>query len=112
EGLPVLVDGDRFAAGLFFDPDERDRLKVELRDATPDDIHAAEAAVASGEVDVAISFPEGFAEGIERSRAADALDAAAVPPHPAVRFNSSRESSQIAGQRVSNLLRRWSDAVV
>lgn len=113
DGLPALVEGDRFAADLFFDPAERERLVVEERPAEPADrIAVAEAAVASGEIDAAICFPADFAEGVERSRSSDSTDAAAAASHPAVRFNSSRESSQIAGQRVLNLLRRWSDAVV
>lgn len=114
DGLPTLVDGDRFAADLFFDPEERERLVVEERTAPPDEqIAVAEAAVASGEIDAAICFPDDFAEGVERSREADASKSAVLPPpQPAVRFNSSRESSQLAGLRVTGLLRRWSDAVV
>ncbi|QDV74590.1 ABC transporter permease subunit/CPBP intramembrane protease [Botrimarina mediterranea] len=114
EGLPALVDGDRFAADLFIDPEERGRLKVEERSAPAGErLAMAEAAVAGGEIDAAICFPDDFAEGVERSREAETTDAAAVaPPQPAVRFNSSRESSQLAGLRVTSLLRRWSDAVV
>jgi len=87
---------------------------VEERATAPDEqIAIAEAAVASGEIDAAICFPDDFSEGVERSREPDTSKSAIVsPPHPAVRFNSSRESSQLAGLRVTSLLRRWSDAVV
>ncbi|TWT98046.1 ABC-2 family transporter protein [Botrimarina colliarenosi] len=114
EGLPPLIDGDHFAPELFYDPAERDRLVIEERDALPEErLASAEQAVANGAIDAAICFPADFAEAVEQARDAEGGDPlSATPPQPAVRFNSSREASQVAGLRVASLLRRWSDQVV
>lgn len=114
EGLPALLDGDRFAAELFFDPTESERLEVSKRTAAGDRLEAAAKAVSDGEVEAAIVFPDGFAEWLAKARSSDPEQAnqAATRLNPALRYDASRDDSQVAGQRVGSLLRQWSDAVI
>lgn len=114
KGLPPLLDAERFSSELFFDAADRERLVVERRVAPAPEatLRVAEAAVAAGDVDVAIAFPPDFAEAIAAARSARGGQAPGPQPEPAVRYNSGREASQVAGLRVTNLLRRWSDLVV
>lgn len=114
EGLPPLLDGDRFAAELFFSQAEQDRLIVELRSSPGNRTTAAEQALASKEIDAAVCFPKGFGESLaaEREEGVTSEGQPVSTPSPALRYDASRDASQVAGPRVGSLLRQWSSAVV
>lgn len=109
EGLPPLLDGDRFAAELFFGKNEQDLLIVERREAPGDRLAAAEQALADEEIEAAVCFPEGFGERVLEAREGTVTGTSQPIP---IRYDASREASQVAGPRVGGLLRQWSDAVV
>lgn len=110
EGLPELIEGERFAEDLFYNKAERERLIVELRDSNDSRVEAAVQALADDEIDVAICFPRGFGERLAAARE-DGATTGALPPVP-LRYDASRDASQVAGPKVGALLRQWSDAVV
>ncbi|MGL4512782.1 MAG: ABC transporter permease subunit/CPBP intramembrane protease [Lacipirellulaceae bacterium] len=126
EGLPPLLDGDRFAPELFDNPLDSKRLRVE-RVAADDPAAAAGSLglrqrLADGEFDVAVYLRAGFADRLVEQRrsllearqegpppVASVLD---PPPSPLVMSNAAREPSQVAQLRVDRILARWNDLVV
>lgn len=114
EGLPPLLDGNAFATELLDSPTDAKRLEVELRTVPADQRQAlAEEAIAADEIDVAICFPEGFAERLQQGIAGGEEEARAGPsPKAALRYDTTREASQVARMRVFDLMRRWEQAVV
>jgi sodium transport system permease protein len=137
EGLPALVDGKHFAAGLFSEPKKIPLLTLETLVAEPahgrdaasvaGDSVAARQAVSSGRYDAALYFPPDFTarltafrEGIRRRagaagggpRATAAQPAApAAVPSPEVIFNTANDKSQMAYLRLADVLRHWTDQI-
>jgi sodium transport system permease protein len=140
EWLPRLLDEKHFDANLFDSPREHDNLQVvwpsEIDQATvsrgvhdgqdsqdsgneraghdiltaPDWEQAARALVDAGTVDVVVRFPEGFGEGLRRSRKAVVerqTEGGVKLPEPILLFNSANERSQITQMRVEQVLRQW-----
>lgn len=113
EGLPPLLEGDAFAPELLLTPTDAKRLEVERRTAPADQRQAlAEAAIDADEIDVAICFPEGFADELRQGIEGDNETRAGPAPKAALRYNTTREASQVARMRVFELMRRWEQAVV
>ncbi|TWT40267.1 ABC transporter permease subunit/CPBP intramembrane protease [Botrimarina hoheduenensis] len=122
--LPPLLSDEGFTGELFSDPSQRSRMTVQRVDETPELlVETYREALASGEVDVLLGFPPGFAEGLDEVRRNLALPSTAGqpqeapnegldPPSPLVLYNSGRERSQVAHQRVQELLRVWQQRVV
>ncbi|MEN0111937.1 MAG: ABC transporter permease, partial [Planctomycetota bacterium] len=115
---PLVVDG-AFNAELFSSPLDAKRLEVVPPTAAEldaeDAVAAAQGAVKSGRVDVAVVVPEGFAERLRAAREAGQGDADRGPPPELalpVHHDAAREQSQVARLRVDDLLRRWQAEVV
>ena len=95
EGLPTLLEEDRFAQRLFNTVEEVDRLVVERRETDGDPLDAAGDAIAGSDCDVAVCFPSDFAERLNEVRdslnGGDGPEAAAGVPtvEPSVLFNSA-----------------------
>jgi sodium transport system permease protein len=122
EGLPPLTQGNRFAAGLFGDP-ERAKLIELTEEAGGRKDEAAITARAkvlaqSGKFDVVVYFPPSFGEHLSdfRQQLLDrqhgkALSNAATIPSPVVFFNEAKEKSELAFRRVEMVLNNWNDAI-
>lgn len=124
--LPPLVEGDRFAADLFHDPDRIDLVQVTSRPdnpaaGQPDDprVRAREEMQAGG-FDVVVAFPPDFSERYTRFSAA--LEAAHSDREPVAESqfelpdvivypNLSRDASLAAYRRVADLLSNWRDEI-
>ncbi|QDT69127.1 ABC-2 family transporter protein [Planctomycetes bacterium MalM25] len=117
--LPPLLNDDRFEANLFLSPGDVDRLVVESREAGADRLSEAGAAIDAGEIEVAVCFPDDFAENLsdlreqlkEPREPGEPLATAPVL-EPSVLFNSAREPSQVARLRVKDVLGRWRQQLV
>ncbi|QDU88705.1 ABC-2 family transporter protein [Pirellulimonas nuda] len=120
--FPPLLEGDRFAVGLFDAPGDAHRITVE-RQMMPGSADAPmlpetdRNRLADGELDAVVLLPRGFAEGMRqlRDRLSDGPNHAAntvSPPQPEVLYNSAREPSQVAFLRVERLLDRWEAEIV
>ena len=135
-GLPPLVDGDYFAEkwldqatdsklGNSIDPK---LLKVDekrIEDLPPTDPHAsiedqARQWMQTADYDVVVYFPPDFSARLKRFRDdlvqhGDRPGSAAVPPPeiptPQIYWNSTKDKSRIAFDRVSRIVRRWQDAI-
>lgn len=117
--LPKLFHGDRFASDLFLAPADIDRLVVETRTAGEDRLSEAGAAIDAGEIEVAVCFPDDFAERLvdlreqlTQPREPGKPLATAPVLEPSVLFNSAREPSQVARLRVKDVLGRWRQKLV
>lgn len=138
DGLPALVDGDRFAGSLFdglsdarllelhFDLEQPERGGPE-----PDRVAEARRRVESGEYDAALCFPPDFADRLDVLRrqlagempraaasreqdgpsATPATAAMTEVPEPIIVYSRARERSLIAFARLHGVLRRWIERV-
>ena len=137
EWLPPLVEEDRFADGLFDDPELQKNLQLvwpkdfpqleselvegvsvvtsteqKAADAdrdTPFD-RATKQLLDSGRVEAVLVFPDGFDErlsGVREALVNRQAAASAHFPEPVVLFNSADDKSQLAQLRVEQVLRRW-----
>ncbi|MEN1679764.1 MAG: ABC transporter permease subunit/CPBP intramembrane protease [Planctomycetota bacterium] len=127
EGLPPLVDGDRFATALA---GRGKRAKMQLEripmptegspnSAGKDRLRLARAELIAGELDAVVIFPEGFAEKLKDLQRELALIGEGVaaneipdPPKPIVQFNSSRDGSRLTYFEVDRLLSAWRSQIV
>ena len=135
-GLPPLVDGDQFAeqwldSGADSKPDksaDAKLLKIDRKridELPPADAHApiedqARKWMQTADYDVVVYFPPDFSERLKRFR--DDLvhhgdrpgsEAVAPPeiPTPQIYWNSTKDKSRIAFDRVSRIVHRWQDAI-
>ncbi len=128
DDLPPLVEDDHFAPQWLADP-KQSRL-FDLQFAASDreadsasNVSLAEQfrlAVQNGEYETVVAFPPDFAEQLQKVRSqlidhdskitADHPEGLSVP-QPAVYFSTASEKSQLAFDRVSNILRGWSEAI-
>ena len=138
DGLPPLVEGDRFADALFDAPSDARLLELRLASDGPefhgpsaDRIAEARRRVESGEYDAALCFPPDFADRLDvlrrqlageapraTARRAEegpaAASASAAPvevPEPIVVYSRARDRSLIAFARLHGVLRRWIERV-
>ena len=122
--LPRLLEGERFAPGLFDTPTGPERLVVRRIDAagvTDPERGSAQDLLARGKIDAIVVFPDGFAEelGALRKRLAESREngeptrgVAASAPQPLLLYNAAREPSQVAQLRLDRILSRWRQQVV
>ncbi len=123
EWMPALIEGDRFAEGLFASPRDRENLQiVDPKEGVPFDDAALEEArgkLSSGDLQVVLVFPEGFGDRLDEARLS-LLERASRPvdpsagelPEPEIYFNSANEGSQVAESRVGRALRTWRSEVM
>ncbi|MEM8864891.1 MAG: ABC transporter permease subunit/CPBP intramembrane protease [Planctomycetota bacterium] len=128
EGLPPLIEGDRFAPALGR-PDQLERLAIETQaaPATAENTNVTEKSLfqnarrrlANGDLDVLVFLPEGFAKRLaelqtELKARSDGEEAAALPaiPQAIIQKNPTRDSSRLAGFEVERLLNIWREQVV
>ena len=123
--LPALVEGDRFAPGLFGDPTSADWLHLEFADKGKSTSRQAvldqsEQRLKAGDVQVVLVFPEDFGERLRDLRTqikahasgangklgAKLADAGAIPK-PQLLFNSGKEKSRIAHMQVEHIVEAW-----
>ena len=124
KGLPPLVEGETFAAGLFATPEAAGRLTIvgpPKEDGEGDRVAAGKATIADGDAEVAVCFPEGFGAQLAELRARlvegadDEVSLGEIQSalgRLSVLFNAAREPSQVAGLRVEQVLSRWRQAVI
>ncbi len=135
-GLPPLVDGDHFAEkwldqGADSKSDKTADLKLlkvdrkRIDELPPADSRApiedqARQWMQSADYDVVVYFPPDFSERLKRFRDdlvnhVDRPGGATVPPPeiptPQIYWNSTKDKSRIAFDRVSRIVRRWQDAI-
>jgi sodium transport system permease protein len=135
---PPLFDNQRFADSLFANPEHAKLLDLTFMSDEPppggpvrsarERYAAAQEAVQNGTHQAAIVFPDDFARRLiefrknvrERLRHGNKLESASAAaesslnlevPRPEVIYNTAREKSLIAYGRVSDVLRRWSEAI-
>lgn len=120
---PPLLDGDRFQERWFSAPERAKLLVVDLErpeGGTP--TAAAEArtqarfAIQEGDYEAALYFPADFVERLDafQQSVRQRSQAGAVElriPKPEILYSTASEKSQIAYARLSEVLRRWTDAI-
>ncbi|MCH8045428.1 MAG: CPBP family intramembrane metalloprotease [Planctomycetes bacterium] len=117
---PQLVDEDRFREPLFASPEKRDLLKLEFRDEPLSDDdgdgdHMKAMAVQEMDLhgyDLVIYFPRNFDVRLQEFR--DQLkqrdgpnQTPAAIPSPQLFFDKSKDKSNLAYKRISQVLRLW-----
>ncbi len=122
QGLPPLVDGERFSKSLFDPPEQAAKLVVEDGDKLTDnkELSLARERLAAGDLDAVVLFPLGFADRLEALRQdlsnigtdGDNSPGTRKVPRPQVLYNSSRDASQVAFLRVERLLGVWRQRIV
>ncbi len=130
-GGPNLIEDGRFSSEFLSDDAKElvDLLELEFRAASHDheaaglptaEEKAWQQAVASGEVQAVVYFPPDFAERMEEYRAAvkqrferprEATDPLPELPHPLFVYDSGKEKSALAYNRVARVLSSWAHAV-
>ena len=145
--LPPLIDGKQFAASLFGDEDAAHWLHLEVvedpsaaRPANPDvkpeirtkvlhgartPLELAEARLKNGEVQVVLTFPEGFGKQLndlhtqikaqstgDRGKSAAKTDDNLEFPTPRIIFNAGKEKSRAAHMQVERVIEAWRAQIV
>lgn len=124
---PVLIRDGAFPPELCLSLDVSDLLQLELEedrqrlgeDDDPDT--AAREAVQDGEFDAVIYFPPDFREQLEQFRdrlpdratpVGDVLNKAVIKvPSPRIYYDTARDESRIAHDRVSSVLQNWREEI-
>lgn len=116
--LPPLIVDDQFALELFDSAADAHRMKVET---VPGKTIPREAVkrLTSGKLDAIVVVPPKFSEklGALRARIQAQRDAGEPKeeiqiPSPEVKYNLTREASQVAFMRVDRLLQKWQKQIV
>ena len=122
EGLPTLVEGQRFSSDLFAD---RERVRV-LNVATEPDLsngktitqERARQLAQECKFDVVVYFPPSFGQQLSefrlrlqehRERASGAVTDEV--PSPVIYYNDAKEKSDLAFHRVEMVLQAWREAI-
>jgi sodium transport system permease protein len=139
-GLPRLFEEGHFAADLFDDPADAQRIAVEysplpLADSTAQPVapklsalEAAQRQLEAGTAEVVLLFPPDFGRrlaelraavrsGVPREPAAGPADRPKMPapsdiPEPELLYNSTREKSRVANAQVEQILNTWISQIV
>jgi sodium transport system permease protein len=127
--LPPLFENQRFAAKLFDDPAEASRIKLDFVDDTeklPADgttaVQQAEQRLKSGEIQVVLAFPPGFAKRMREipnrilSLPKEASSASGGDNSGAEQlvllYNLGEEKSRIAHANVERVVRSWEAQII
>jgi sodium transport system permease protein len=130
--LPPLFENGSFAAELFDDPAEADRLQLEFINGgnQKKSLAAAEKRLKAGEVQVVLRFPPDFGQRLTELRnqieseagekkadgggaASDAPDTTPVViPKPELFSNSGKEKSTVAYAQVAHALDEWKSQII
>ncbi len=127
DDFPPLVDGDRFAAEWLADPQQARlfQLSFAAEDAAGEESSEQVAercreAVQHDQYEAIVVFPPDFATQLQRFRtqlmdrtaeSGQLVATAPSVPRPAIYYSTANEKSQLAFDRVSNILRGWSEAI-
>jgi sodium transport system permease protein len=127
--VPPLVEDDRFAAQWLSDPRQAQLYNLQFAPATTGESSqqeneqiaaSAREAVQRGEYEAVIVFPDDFGRRLEecrqqlidrRERTENTAPAPLDIPRPVIYFNTASEKSLLAYDRLSNILRQWSEAI-
>ncbi len=119
EGLPPLIDNDKFAAGVLDASQSMELVKYRWDEfSTRDDLsEAAEKWVRDNVYDVVIVFPPEMAAAISTPASDEEATAAAGSLTPTsaeveVVFNVASDQSLVARDRAATILNRWRDTWV
>ncbi|MEX2315596.1 MAG: ABC transporter permease subunit/CPBP intramembrane protease [Pirellulales bacterium] len=140
KGLPKLFNEGRFAADLFDDPAEAERIAVEYAvgptgafqtaaaDTKLSALEMAQLRLETGTAEVVLLFPPDFGQrlaelraavqsGVQRETAPRAGGQPKPPnpsdiPQPELLYNSTREKSRIANAQVEHILNSWKSQIV
>jgi sodium transport system permease protein len=128
--LPALFENDRFAAGLFKEPERARLLEVKFESDEPRDEppladpqrreeasrEKAERRVQTREFDAALCIPPDFSERLSLFRQAMKDRAANTElgdaPNPLIVYSTAHERSMIAFARLSEVLGAWKEQIV
>ena len=122
--LPRLFEDGRFAAGLFVDPSDAERLNLEFVESVGEEpadraskLRLAEQRLKAGKVQVVVNFPPDFSERLQdlraRVEARETQGAERVEiPKPRLSANSGKEKSRIALRQVEEVLNAWRTQIV
>jgi sodium transport system permease protein len=127
-GLPSLVDDDHFASQWLDKTADANLLKVErrtLNELSGADSHSpiddqSRQWMQSDDYDVVVYFPPDFSDRLKRFRdgllrRGDRPGGVAVPPgeipSPQIYWNSTKDKSEIALNRVNQVVHRWEEAI-
>ncbi|MGD9637097.1 MAG: ABC transporter permease subunit/CPBP intramembrane protease, partial [Pirellulales bacterium] len=123
KALPTLIEKGHFAADLFDDPTESERLVLEISPetaATAKALDEARARLKTGDVQAVVYLPADFGRQLDQLRASaeeghrakgDDKPAAVQVPEPEVLHNSAREKSRFANSAVKRLLGNWKSQI-
>lgn len=122
EGLPPLVDGDRFAQDLFSSEQEAALLEVQVSQSDAPETEAKELnrKLKMGEVDAVVVLPSDFGRLLEEAREqtqrlsrGEPLEPGKSlrPPKATILFGA-REASREARRRVHLVLARWTQKLM
>ena len=116
EGLPPLVEGDRFS-GLLFDGEDRQRLlelKFEKRigDAAEQE-RQLRPRLREGQYEAIVYFPPDFDRRLAEFRRSlsNRRGAAGEVPAPEIYHDSAKEKSQVTFLRTREVLERWMESI-
>jgi sodium transport system permease protein len=115
---PALVDGERFAAGLFGDEGGSRLLKLHFpaenggAGGPSDWLITAREALQDGQYDAVVYFAPGFLQRLEafRSNLDMSPDEGSAPqevPGPEILYSTARRKSQVTYRRVTEVLQAW-----
>ncbi len=122
EGLPPLVEGRKFSAELFADPQRMQNISVrvepDLQREAARSMEYASALAQSGKFDVVVYFPPNFGQQLaefrrqllERQGDSSARHAVSIPS-PVMFYNDAREKSGLAFRRVELVMESWTGAI-
>lgn len=122
DGLPALVDGDRFAGDLFGDRNRARLLDVtsepDVRHDEATTVEWAQKLTQDGKYDVVVYFPPRFGKqlaelrrGLLDRRRAHSNETPGGIPSPVIYYNEAKEKSELAFRRVDMVLQSWTDAI-
>lgn len=121
---PALIEKGRFAGWLFREPEKARLLELHVADAPTGDELAAQARtlVEAGTFEAVVVVPADFDRQLQAFRqrlsaasaqAGEPGDAGEGPavPSPKIFYNASKEKSQLAFLRVSQVIERWTKEI-
>ncbi len=118
---PPLFADKQFALSLFAPGSQPPKFALKFHDSAGNDnnqLRIAREALTSGDSDVVVYFPPGFADEITRLQSPATESAnrkslgAREPPRPTVYFNSAKEASDAGQMRVERMLDLWQTQLI
>jgi sodium transport system permease protein len=122
--VPPLFENGKFAADLFNDPSEAERLDLEFVESNEKNaadqqsaLHAAEQRLKAGDVQVVLDFPPDFGERLHELRrqieTGEPSGGHEIEiPRPELLSNAGKEKSRVARAQVEEVVKSWRSQIV